>query len=67
MSFPGKKAGKEYSFGEIKGGNAKIHEVSKPPAKGKYPNCTIAQYSNVEGGERYGERNVKAPHLSHKE
>lgn len=62
--FPGKKAGKAYSFGEPKG-MAKEHEVTKAPAIGKYKNCTMAQYANIEHGEEYGERNVKAPHIHH--
>jgi hypothetical protein len=66
MSFPGKKDGAEYSFGNPKGSTIKKFEVSKPPATGKYPNCTIAQYSNIEGGEILGERPGKIPHISHK-
>ncbi len=65
MSFPGKKDNSQYSFGEVKG-MVKKHEVSKPPATGKYPNCTIAQYSNIEGGEILGERPGKISHISHK-
>lgn len=62
--FPGKKDNTQYSFGEVKGMVSK-HEVSKPPKKG-HSNCTIAEYSNIEGGEKYGERNVKAKHISHR-
>lgn len=62
--FPGKKAGTKYSFGEIKGGSVKEHEVTKAPALGRYPNCTIAQYSNIVGGE-HGERKSKIHHLHH--
>lgn len=67
MAFPGKKAGTEYSFGEPKG-MAKEHEVTRPPAVGKYKGkyeLTMAQYANIEDGEERGERNVKAPHISH--
>lgn len=61
--FPGKKAGTQYSFGDPKG-LAKEHEVTKPPRK-SVRNCTIAEYSNIEQGEIYGERNIKGPHIHH--
>lgn len=49
MSFPGGRPD-QGSFGEIKG-KITSHEVSKAPAMGKYKDCTIAQYSNIVGGE----------------
>ena len=51
MAFPGKKDNTKYSFGDPKG-MATQHEVSMPPATGKYPKCTMAQYANIEGGEK---------------
>ncbi len=65
--FPGKKAGTEYSFGNPKG-EAREHEVTLPPDKaaahGKYK-LTMAEYANIEHGERLGERPGKIPHIRH--
>lgn len=67
MSFPGKHAGTEYSFGDPKG-EAREHQVTRPPsskgAHGKYK-CTMAEYANIEHGEEMGERSGKAPHIHH--
>lgn len=63
--FPGHKAGTQYSFGDPKG-EAREHEVTHSPkssaAHGKY-RCTIAEYSNIEGGEK-GEKGVHHIHHS---
>jgi hypothetical protein len=63
--FPGKKAGTQYSFGEVKGKPVKEHEVSRPPMKSGHKNCTMSQYSNIEHGETLGERPGKIKHLKH--
>jgi hypothetical protein len=67
MSFPGKKAGTAHSFGDPKG-VATEHSVTKPPKMSKYKDCTMAEYANIESGEKLGERGGKSvPHVRHKE